>query len=82
LPCRGELDAVVVVVCNLDVVQRGAGADAAEGETVDLVVSRDFGAAVPDTDVLHGAGVVVSSVAAVCSVASGQTLDGIGRAGG
>ena len=53
-----ELDAVVEVVRDVDVVQGGAGADTAEGETVDLVVLTNDGATVPDTDVLHDAGVV------------------------
>ncbi|KOO30352.1 hypothetical protein Ctob_011333, partial [Chrysochromulina tobinii] len=50
-----ELEAVVRIVRHLAVVDDGAGADAAKGDAVDLVVRADDRAAVPHPHVLQGA---------------------------
>src|SRR5690606_33115004 len=60
-----ELHAVVGAVVDLDVLQRGAAADAAGGQALELVPAGEGEARVADLHVLHGARVVGGRVAAV-----------------
>ncbi|KOO35628.1 hypothetical protein Ctob_015908, partial [Chrysochromulina tobinii] len=68
-----ELEAVVHVERHLAVVDDGAGADAAEGDAVDLVARAHDRAAVPHAHVLQGAR-RVGRIAAAVRVA-GDALD-------
>src|SRR5262249_54404260 len=71
-----ELEAVVERVVDHHVVDLGAGADAAEGEPVDLVVSADDRAAELDADERERTAVVVLVGAAVLLDRRGvETLD-------
>ena len=70
-------DAVVNVGEYFDVLNCGAAANAAQGETVDFVTGANFSASVTDGNVAQNAGVVVVIVAAVSAATfvGGQTFN-------
>ena len=78
------LEAVVLVVVDLHVLDDGAPADAAHGQAVDLVAGADVGAAVADRAVAEDAGVVAVVGAAVgaAGLGGGNALDGADAGGG
>src|SRR5690606_19440107 len=82
-----ELHAVIRVGDDLDVLDGGAAADAAEGQAVDLVVRRELEPAEAERDVAQDAAVVRVVGAAIGDeagvAAAGETLDaGLALVGG
>ena len=77
-----HLDAIVLVVVDLDIVDRGAVTNALEGDAVQLVLGRNFETGITQLHILVDTGVVGRNVAAEQARATFASLRTIGGATG